>query len=144
MRTAAIFCLTAISAFAKYSVRREGDVVRLEDAKAQTSVAIMPSRGNSACQMKVKGKDVLRLTDGSIDEYLKGARGMSGIPFLGPWANRLDETAFYANGKKYPFNLELGEVRPRQNNHPIHGFLTNVSQWEVVEAKADRIAAWVT
>ena len=47
---------------------------------------------------------------------------MSGIPFLAPWANRLDETAFYANGKKYSFSLELGNVRAGQNNHPMHGF----------------------
>ena len=32
----------------------------------------------------------------------------------------------------------------RHNNHPIHGFLTNASQWEVVEAKADQKRAWVT
>src|SRR3954449_5435122 len=145
MRTAAIFCLTAISAFAQYSVRREGDVVRLEDAKSQTTVSILPSRGNSAFQMKVKGKDVLRFPYASVDEYLKGpSRGMSGIPFLGPWANRLDETAFYANGKKYPFNMELGNVRAGQNNYPIHGFLTNASQWQVVEAKSDGKSAWVT
>ena len=84
MRLAAIFCLSAISAFAQYSVHRDGDVVRLEDAKSQTSVSIMPSRGNSAFQMKVKGKDVLRFPYASMEEYLKGARGMSGIPFLGP------------------------------------------------------------
>ena len=34
---------------------------------------------------------------------------MSGIPFVGPWANRLDEQAFYANGKRYPFDMELGK-----------------------------------
>jgi len=56
----------------------------------------------------------------------------------------LDEPAFYANGKKYPFNLELGNVRPGAQNHPIHGFLTTASQWEVVEAKADAAAAWIT
>ena len=60
---------------------------------------------------------------------------MSGIPFLAPWANRLDEAAFYANGKKYPFNLNW-EMSAGQNNH-IHGFLTNATQWRVVEAKAD-------
>ena len=128
----------------QYSVHREGDVVRLEDAKTQTSVSIMPSHGNSAFQMKVKGKDVLRFPYASVEEYVKGARGMSGIPFLGPWANRLDELAFYANGKKYPFNMDLGNVRPGQNNHPIHGFLTNATQWQVTEAKSDRNAAWIT
>ena len=59
---------------------------------------------------------------------------MSGIPFLGPWANRLDEQAFYANGKRYPFDMELGNVR---GAIPIHGFLTTTDHWQVVEAKAD-------
>ena len=55
---------------------------------------------------------------------------MSGIPFLAPWANRLDEPAFYANGKKYIFNLGLGNVRAGSDNHPNHGFLTNASEWQ--------------
>src|ERR1051325_4900944 len=144
MKLAATLLIGLLPAFAQYAAHREGDVIRLEDTARQTSVSVMPSRGNTAFQMKVKGKDVLRFPYASLEEYLKGARGMSGIPFLGPWANRLDETAFYANGKNYPSNMDLGTARPGQNNHPIHGFLTNASQWQVVEAKADRNAAWVT
>jgi aldose 1-epimerase len=142
MRACILLCC-AVSAFAQYSVRREGDVVRLEDGTRQTVVSVMPSHGNSAFAMTVKGKKVLRYPYASVEEY-KGGRGMSGIPFLAPWANRLDEAAFYANGKKFPFNLELGNVRPGQNNHPIHGFLTNATQWRVVEAKSDDTAAWIT
>ena len=41
----------------------------------------------------------------------KRAPGFNGVPLLAPFANRLDETAFYANGKKYNFDLELGNVR---------------------------------
>ena len=66
---------------------------------------------------------------------------MSGIPFLGPWANRLDEQAFYANGVRYPFDMALGNVR---GAIPIHGFLTTNTNWEVVEVKADSASAWVT
>jgi aldose 1-epimerase len=128
---------------AQYSARRDGEVVRLEDGRTQTVVSILPSHGNSAFDMRVNGKKVIRFPYATVEEY-KGGRGLSGIPFLAPWANRLDEAAFYANGKKYPFNLELGNVRPGQNNHPIHGFLTAASQWEVVEAKADADSAWVT
>ena len=105
----------------------------------------MPSRGNAAFQMKVKGKDVIQFPYASVEAYLQQqGRGMSGIPFLGPWANRLDEAAFYANGKKYPFNLELGNVRPNQQNIPIHGFLTTVPDWQVIDAKSDSGSAWVT
>jgi aldose 1-epimerase len=142
MRAWVLFCCLS-SAFAQYSVRREGEVVRLEDAKTQSVVSVMPSHGNSAFEMTVKGKKVLRFPFASVEEY-KGGRGLSGIPFLAPWANRLDEPAFYANGKKYSFNLDLGNVRAGQNNHPMHGFLTAASQWNVTEAKADDNAAWVT
>jgi aldose 1-epimerase len=135
--------LLAWPAFGQYSVYREGDVIRLEDGKRQTTVSIMPSRGNCAFDMRVNGKKVLQFPFASAEEFKKG-RGMSGIPFLAPWANRLDEAAFYANGKKYAFNLGLGNVRPGPTNIPIHGFLTNASQWEVIEARADQNAAWVT
>jgi aldose 1-epimerase len=56
------------------------------------------------------------------------------------WANRLDEQAFYANGKRYAFNMELGNVR---GAHPIHGFLSSTDKWTVTEVKADTKGAWV-
>ncbi|RPI57743.1 MAG: aldose 1-epimerase, partial [Acidobacteria bacterium] len=76
----------------------------------------------------------------SAAEY-KGGAGSIGIPFLAPWADRLDEQAFYANGKRYAFDMSLGNVR---GANPIHGFLTSAPDWEVVEARADGRSAWVT
>ena len=143
MKLTALWLLGALPALAQYSVHREGDVVRLEDGKRATTVSIMPKHGNSAFDMRVKGKKVLQNPYPDAEAF-KGGRGLSGIPFLAPWANRLDEAAFWANGKKYTFNLDLGNVRPGQQNHPIHGFLTAASQWEVLEAKADGGSAWVT
>jgi len=143
MKLALALCISALPVFGQYSARRDGGVVRLEDAGRQTVVSVVPSHGNAAFEMKVKGKDVLRCPYASAAEFLK-APGASGNPFLAPWANRLDEPAFYANGKKYVFNLELGNVRPGSDNHPNHGFLTNASQWEVTDLKADANAAWVT
>jgi aldose 1-epimerase len=140
MKFAAFLTLLSLPAFAQYTAQKDGDVVRLTDSARQTVVSIIPSKGNSAFEMKVKGKDVLYFPGGTAAQY-KTSRGMSGIPFLGPWANRLDEMAFYANGKKYVLNAGLGNVR---GPVPLHGFITNASQWEVVEAKADSQAAWVT
>ena len=142
MKGCVLFCCLS-SAFAQYAVRSEGEVVRLEDDRRQTVVSVMPSHGNSAFAMTVKGKKVLRFPFAFLEEY-KGGRGMSGIPFLAPWANRLDEPAFYANGEKISFHLELGNLRAGQNNHPMHGFLTAATQWTVLEAKADDSAAWMT
>jgi aldose 1-epimerase len=68
--------------------------------------------------MRVKGENVLRFPCADIAEF-RARPGLNGIPFHGPWANRLDEPAFYANGKRYAFNMDLGNVR---SAHPIHGF----------------------
>ena len=136
---AVLFAATAAAA-QPYSARQEGDVVRLSDAKSQVAVAIVPSVGNIAFEMTVKGQNVLRWPHESVDQF-KAKPSLSGIPFMGPWANRLDEQAFYANGKRYAFDMELGNVR---GAIPIHGFLSSTNQWKVVEAKSDGKAAWVT
>jgi aldose 1-epimerase len=134
--------LTALAApaTAQYAVRRQDGVIQLEDAASRIVVSIAPSAGNLVFEMKVKGHEVLRFPYASLDEFTRRP-GLSGIPFLGPWANRLDEQAFYANGKKYAFDMELGNVR---GAHPIHGFLSYASEWQVVDAKADHSSAWVT
>jgi aldose 1-epimerase len=118
--------LVSSPAAAQYSARRIGTRVELEDAASQVMVSIDPASGNLTREMRVKGRNIL---------------AAQGIPFMAPWANRLDEQAFYANGRKYVFNMELGNVK---GAHPIHGFLSAASQWEVVEASADAAAAWVT
>jgi aldose 1-epimerase len=125
-----------------YTATQVGEIVRLEDAKAQTTVSVKPSAGNVAFEMLVKGHNVL-VFSGASPEAFKG--GLTGIPFVGPWANRLDEPAFYANGKRYAFDMQLGNVR---GAIPIHGFLTGNAQspvsWDVVEVRSDDSSAWVT
>jgi aldose 1-epimerase len=136
----ALLVLIPTTAAAQYSSRRAGDVVQLEDTKSQTIVSIIPTVGNIAFEMKVKGQNVLFWPYASVEEF-KTRPALSGIPFLGPWANRLDEQAFYANGRKYAFDMELGNVR---GAIPIHGFLTTTSQWQVREVRSDGTSAWVT
>jgi aldose 1-epimerase len=138
---AILICMaTALPASAQYTARKNGDVVELQDAKNQTVVSIIPSVGNIAFEMKVKGINVLRWPYASVEDF-KARPSTTAIPFLGPWANRLDEQAFYANGKRYAFDMDLGNVR---GAIPIHGFLTTTDQWQLVEAKADGKSAWVT
>ena len=135
------FVLSAAPVFAqRYSSRQSGDVVQLRDASTETIVSIVPSVGNIAFEMNVKGQNVLYWPYGSIEEF-KARPGLSGIPFVGPWIDRLDEPAFFANGRRYAFDMQLGNVRGEM---PSHGFLTTTDQWRVVEAHADASAAWVT
>ena len=62
---------------------------------------------------------------------------MCGIPLLAPWADRLDEADFYANGRKYSFNRSLRNVHFDGAGHPIHGFLTLTPNWEVTGLEAN-------
>jgi aldose 1-epimerase len=138
-----IFAFVAIGQPAsaqQYNARRAGELIRLEDKRNEMVVSIIPSMGNVVSEFSVKGQNVLRWPYASLEDY-KTRGGLSGIPFLGPWANRLDEQAFYANGKKYAFDMDLGNVR---GAIPIHGFLSSTDQWQVTEVKADRKSAWVT
>jgi len=123
-----------------YSARLAGAVVELIDSRSQTSVSILPALGNLTVEMKVKGHNVLRFPFQSAAEYT-GGTGSIGIPFLAPWADRLDEQAFYANGTRYAFDMALGNVR---GANPIHGFLSSVPDWQVVDTRADAQSAWVT
>jgi aldose 1-epimerase len=124
---------------APYTAQRDGDAVHLRDATHGVDLIVMPAVGNMAVDMTVKGARVLRFPYSSLDEVRKTPR-FSGIPFLAPWANRLDEPGFRFGDRHYVFNTELGNVR---GAHPIHGLVT-FAPWQFVEAKADASSAWVT
>src|SRR5215218_2295903 len=123
----------------RYAARHVGTLVQLNDGGTETTVSIIPTLGNITVQMTVKGQDVLRVPLESAADY-KGGTGSIGIPFLAPWADRLDEQAFYANGTRYAFDMALGNVR---GANPIHGFLASASEWSVVDLHADSQSAWV-
>jgi len=115
-------------------------IVRLIDASSGVEVSILPSIGNRAYEMKVHGKNILYFPIADLSQAQR-APGLNGIPFLAPWANRLDEQAFWANGKKYPFNMTLGNVR---GPIPIHGLLSGSGFWHVTGVAADAQSAHVT
>ena len=101
-----LFLLAVLANAANYTAEKVvvdgADVVRLTDTAHGMSVSILPGSGNRAYEFTVHGKQVL-------------ARP-GGIPLLAPWANRLDQNAFWANGKKYLLNPGLETVH-YDNNH---------------------------
>ena len=133
--------MTAPAAAQPYEARRNGDVVQLEDKASQTVVSIITSVGNMAYEMTVKGHNILRFPFASIEDYKSRPPSRHGIPLLAPWGNRLDEQAFYANGKRYAFDMTLGNITGAV---PIHGFMSLTDQWQIVELKHDATAAWLT
>jgi aldose 1-epimerase len=128
----------APAAAQRYTARQDGDVVELADTQAQMNVAVVWSMSN-AWRVQVKGKDLVRASATLADFMARP--GLNGVPLLAPFANRLDETAFYANGKKYNFDLEQGNVR---GPIPQTGYVNGSKAWQLVEAKADAKSAWVT
>ncbi|MBN9320056.1 MAG: hypothetical protein BGN86_08435 [Caulobacterales bacterium 68-7] len=127
------------AAQARYSVKTTGDVVQLRDNGTDTTISVL-TPVNNAYEMVVKGQNVIRMAVKNVDE-MRARPGLNGVPFLAPWANRLDELGFYANGKKYNFDMDLGNVR---GPVPSQGFLSGTNAWKVVEAKADANGAWLT
>jgi aldose 1-epimerase len=136
---ALVLAVAASVAQPRYSVTQTGDVVQLTDARTATVVSMVAPLGN-VYQMVVKGQNVIRTPFADVSEF-RARPGLSGIPLLAPFANRLDEPAFYANGRKYAFDMELGNVR---GPIPIHGFLAGAADWKLIEAKADGSGAWAT
>jgi aldose 1-epimerase len=106
--------------------------VRLTDAAHDVEVLIVPCLGNRATQMKVRGRNIL---------YHPRDESSGGIPFLAPWADLLDEQAFWANGKRYAFNRNLANI---QGGLPLHGLLTASPLWQVIEVAADGWSAYVS
>jgi len=119
------------------------EVVRLTDAARGTEVSIVPSIGNIAYAITVHGKNILWSPFKTLTD-MKSKPALCGVPFLAPWANRLDQDAFFANGKKYLLNAELANLRRDANQKPIHGLLLFSSHWKVIKLEADEQSAHVT
>ena len=116
------------------------DIVRLTDAASGVVVSIVPSVGNRCYEMKVHGQNILWFPTDDVSQWVKRPE-LAGIPLLAPWADILDEQAFWANGKRYGFNMSLGNVR---GPVPGAGFLSTTPLWEVTEVAADGQSAHVT
>lgn len=132
---------------ANYSTERRTvdglPVVTLRDAEHHAEVSIATSVGNIAYEFKINGKNALYFPFSELSDF-KEKPTLCGVPFLAPWANRLEKLGFTFQGKSYLVNPELGNIRLDGNQLPIHGLLSFSPLWEVVEASADATSAHVT
>jgi aldose 1-epimerase len=150
-RLARLFCVVSLLPLmleaANYSARKavvEGiEVVRLSDPARHVEVSIAPSLGNMAYEMKIRGRNILWLPTDSLEEFQANPT-LAGVPFLAPWANRIDGDAYWVNGKKYLLNPDLGNLRRDNHQKPIHGLLNFSPLWKVVDLGADAKSAWVS
>ncbi len=124
-----------------YSAASHDGLVVLGDTAHATTLTIATTAGNNAFDLNVGGHHVLWCPHASADALARARYTPGGIPVLAPWANRLDEPAFHANGRRYAFDLDLGNVAVP---HPIHGLVRTSDAWRVVALEATGDAAWVT
>ncbi|MGD0000436.1 MAG: aldose 1-epimerase [Bryobacteraceae bacterium] len=112
----------------------------LRDAAKDVEVKVAPQFGNIATSMTAHGKAVLWTPYPSAGEWAKHP-AMGGVPFLWPWANRIDGWSYWVNGRKYALNPDLGNVRASPKDAPIHGLLLFAKQWKVTRAAATEHSA---
>ena len=140
LRALLLLIAAAMSQAANYTAERvtiDGtEVIRLHDRAHDTEVLIAPSIGNNAYSMKVKGQQVLWSPFQSLTDW-KAKPAQAGNPFLWPWCNRIDQDAFWANGRKYLLNPALGNFRKDGNGKPIHGLVVFAPEWRVTGLKSD-------
>jgi aldose 1-epimerase len=129
---------------AQYSVSDSTDagvpIVVLRDAASATEVRIVPSIGNIAYSMKVRGSEVFWKPDSSLAE-LKAKPAQMGNPLLAPWANRNQGLTYWINGNQHHLHPG-GDLRPDGNGNPIHGLVIYTDRWQSSARGTDN-GAWI-
>jgi len=126
---------------AKRTIPDGFETIELSDAAREASLAIVPGIGNMAYRWCVRGTELLWFPFDSLRAFAEKP-ALCGVPLLAPWANRLDGDGYWANGRRYLLNPELGNIRRDANQKPIHGLLNFSHLWQPVEAASDAQSAW--
>jgi aldose 1-epimerase len=119
------------------------EVVRLSDFAREIEAAIAVGAGNMAYELKVRGGNYLWFPFADPAELLQHPR-TCGVPFLAPWANRLDSDSYWVNGKQHTLNSAIANFHRDPNGKPIHGLLRYSRDWTLVSSDADDHSAHVT
>lgn len=131
-------------AYRAYQSQESGlTVVHLTDSEHAMEVSIVPALGNRAIAMTVHGKNILYFPESGIPGLLKRP-DLNGVPFLAPWANRLDGPAYWAGDKRYILNPDLHNYITDGFQQPMHGLIQQSSLWEIAAMGSDEKSAYVT
>ncbi|MFL6415306.1 MAG: aldose 1-epimerase [Bryobacteraceae bacterium] len=145
----ALICPVVALGAPRYTAERMNEagveIIRLADSSRSEQVSVLPSYGNRAYEFKVHGNNLLYnpFPDAAALNQDR-TRGLNGIPFLAPWANRIGGGGFWANGKHYLFNDGFDNLRISPDKVAMHGLMISSRYWEVEEVAADDQSAHVT
>jgi galactose mutarotase-like enzyme len=113
----------------------------LSDARADLHATWVPGAGMLGASLVHRGEELLWQGAG-VRAYARERKFM-GIPFLHPWANRLDRFAYEAHDHHVELDPDSPLLLLDDHGLPIHGVLTASRRWVVQEVAADGDRAWL-
>lgn len=114
-------------------------VVTLRDPSSSVTAQWVPDAGMIGTSLTDDGTELLGQRRG-LDAYLADGKTM-GIPILYPWANRLGDNTYTAQGVTVTLTPGENGVRPDPNGLPIHGVLAAYPGWRVASESEDELTA---
>lgn len=114
-------------------------VVTLHDPSAPVVAQFVPDAGMIGTSLRDAGVELLGQRRG-LDAYISDGKTM-GIPILYPWANRLGENTYSAQGVSVTLTPGENGVRADPNGLPIHGVLAAYPGWRVTAETAEELTA---
>src|ERR1700733_11491871 len=116
-------------------------VVTLHDPESSVAAQFVPEAGMIGTSLTDAGVELLGQRRG-LDAYRTDGKTM-GIPILYPWANRLGQNTFTAQGLTVTLTPGENGVRADPNGLPIHGVLAAYPGWQVTSETANELIAQV-
>jgi aldose 1-epimerase len=114
-------------------------IVTLSDPSSSVEAQFVPEAGMIGVSLTDSGTELLGQRRG-LDAYLADAKTM-GIPILYPWANRLGNNTYTAEGTSVTLTPGRDRVRADPNGLPIHGVLAGYPRWRVTVESANELSA---
>ncbi|OBI54771.1 aldose 1-epimerase [Mycobacterium sp. E787] len=115
--------------------------ITLTDPSAPVAATFVPDAGMIGTSLTDDGAELLGQRRG-LDAYIQAGKTM-GIPILYPWANRLGDARYTAEGVTVTLTPGEHGVRPDPNGLPIHGTLAAYPGWRVTAQTANELTAEV-
>ncbi|MBV8789471.1 MAG: aldose 1-epimerase [Mycobacterium sp.] len=117
------------------------DIVTLRDPASSAAAQFVPEAGMIGTSLSDDGAELLGQRRG-LEAYLSAGKTM-GIPILYPWANRLGDNTYTAQGVTVTLTPGRNRVRADPNGLPIHGVLAAYPGWKVTTETANELTAEV-
>ncbi|MEB4208444.1 aldose 1-epimerase [Mycobacterium sp. 94-17] len=117
------------------------NVVTLSDPSSQVVAQFVPEAGMIGTSLRDAGVELLGQRRG-LDAYITDGKTM-GIPILYPWANRLGDNTYTAQGVTVTLTPGESGVRADPNGLPIHGVLAAYPGWRVTAQTGNELTAQV-